>query len=700
METFFRCSCILFFALAASASKNGASPIQKVIELLEENKVKIKADLAAEEQEMEEYSSFCDDESSEKAYAIKTAKRALMNLQAKIQDGAANIASFQGEIATLGTDMSTKEQELGSATSERMGGKKEFEGTEKALVKAVDQLDHAIVLIKRSKSLIQAPVATRASASKEAEYALAAIRRIVDASWISSGSRTMLQGLMQTNADAEDGSDLTLRFGQPQAQAFESSGEGIVAQLEDMKEKAEETLSNARSAEMKTQHNFDMLAQSLNNGLKIAKDKLANAKMSKETTGREGGKAKGELVEATKTEASDEAYLASLRHECAAAHANWATRQASAKEEMEVLEKAKSILSDRVKVFAQLGGVSSRKQKGLGDLATNGDNAAPGDSKEDRRRRAIVNKLKTLSQKFGSYALMEMVSAASADPFEKIRGLVQEMIAKLQEEAHQEATQKGFCDEETSKSNAAHDDKTMKVDKLKSRNEKAAATKNELEKSSKQLDADVAALDKGEAEATKIRNEENKSYQKASADFKGAAEATNAALRMLKEYYQGSFIQVSVSAGEHQPQMGGSKSDAAAGIISILEMSAEDFEKLYMQTEQNEAQSSDSYNTLKNENTISRAAKVAEIKGAQSAIKSLHMALKNGKQDLDMTNKELETVERYLEELKPQCETKVMSYEDKKSRREAEIGGLKEALEIIEEPALMQMQIHHLRRHT
>jgi hypothetical protein len=51
--------------------------VQKVIELLEENKVKITNDLAAEEKEMTAYTEFCDKESSEKGYAIETATRTL-----------------------------------------------------------------------------------------------------------------------------------------------------------------------------------------------------------------------------------------------------------------------------------------------------------------------------------------------------------------------------------------------------------------------------------------------------------------------------------------------------------------------------------------------------------------------------------------------------------------------------------------------
>jgi len=316
------------------------------------------------------------------------------------------------------------------------------------------------------------------------------------------------------------------------------------------------------------------------------------------------------------------------------------------------------------------------------------------DTPASGQRQLLVKKLKVLSQRFGSYAMMEMVSAAAADPFEKIKGLIEQMIAKLVEEANQEATQKGFCDEETLKSNTAKDTKSMRLDKLKSRMDKASSSQAELEQSIKDLEKEIAALDKGESQATQIRNDEHTTYEKASVDFKTAAEACNEAMRMLKEYYQGAFVQEG-SKSTRQPELGGNQGDAAHVIISILEMSGEDFQKLYLQTEQDEREAADAYAKLQQENKVSRASKTAEAKGAASQIKSIEVALRNGKEDSDMTSKELDAVLSYLDKLRPQCETKVMSFAEKKARREAEIAGLKDAMEILDGPAsLMQARVH------
>merc|ERR1719235_2012335 len=298
--------------------------------------------------------------------------------------------------------------------------------------------------------------------------------------------------------------------------------------------------------------------------------------------------------------------------------------------------------------------------------ATRSHVSTPVDEQKAAVRAQVVDKLRSLSRRFRSYALMEMVSAAAADPFEKIKGLIEQMIETLINEANEEATQKAFCDEEMSKSNAAKNDKNMKSDKLTARIGKASTKRAELEASVKDLEAEIAALDKGQAEATKIRTEAMATNKKASKDFKDSAEAVTEAIEMLKEYYEGALIQTSSATAERAPSFGGAKSDAASSIISILEMSGEDFERLYMETEQEEKLAQEEYEKLSNENKVSKAAKQAEVKGALSQIRSLEVEINNGQEDLDVTTKELSAILTYMDKLKPQCESKVMSYAEKK----------------------------------
>merc|ERR1719272_1753504 len=114
---------------------------------------------------------------------------------------------------------------------------------------------------------------------------------------------------------------------------------------------------------------------------------------------------------------------------------------------------------------------------------------------------------------------------AASDPFVKIRGLIEDMIAKLVKEAEEEATRQAFCQKEMGASRKAQDDKQMKADKFKVRIDKAATDIAMLTEEVKVLESEVASIDKAQEEATAIRNTEHTDYSKASSDFKESAEA-------------------------------------------------------------------------------------------------------------------------------------------------------------------------------
>merc|ERR1719324_2382055 len=222
------------------------------------------------------------------------------------------------------------------------------------------------------------------------------------------------------------------------------------------------------------------------------------------------------------------------------------------------------------------------------------------------------------------------------------------MIAKLLKEAEEEATQKAFCDAEMGKSKKSQDEKTMTLDKLQSRIDGAESTIAENTESIKALEAEIAEIDKAQAEATAIRTKENEEYLVASKDFKDSAEAVAKATEVLKNFYEGSFIQLSATtqlkSKSKQPEMGGAKSDIAHTIISILEMAEEDFTTLLAETEATEDEAAKAYATLTDENKISKATKEAEAKGKASEVKSLTVQLGHSKEDHASTSSELDAV--------------------------------------------------------
>merc|ERR1719326_1143364 len=120
-----------------------------------------------------------------------------------------------------------------------------------------------------------------------------------------------------------------------------------------------------------------------------------------------------------------------------------------------------------------------------------------------------------------------------------------------------------------------------------------------------------------------------------------------------------------------QPSFGSAKSDAGSSIIEILEVAESDFTKLLMETETQETEAASAFETLSQESAVSKTAKSAEIRGKESEIKSLSVALTHHTEDKSTSAEELDAVMAYLAKLKPECASKSMSYEERKARREA-----------------------------
>merc|ERR1719460_3121238 len=349
--------------------------------------------------------------------------------------------------------------------------------------------------------------------------AVAALKTILDAEWLDVSSKRKLKSFLQATALAKEDSDDDLSFTQPQAKmvAYESSSGGIVKTIEEMQGKAEDTLSNLRKKEMQDAQNFNMLEAGLKDEISHGQDKLSTAKSSSAANKQAESDASAKLVETAKAKAADEEYAGTLKTECESKASEWEARQKSATEEMGAIEKAKEILVGGVKAFVQMKTKTHTKKWN------------PDDDDEDDKTAATRDKvvaiLKKLSHDQKSFALAQLSSMATSDPFVKIRGLIEDMIAKLVKEAEEEATQKAFCDAEMGKSKKSQDEKTMTLEKLQSRIDGASTTIAQNTEDIKTLESEIAEIDKAQAEATAIRTQEHEDYLVASKDFKDSAEA-------------------------------------------------------------------------------------------------------------------------------------------------------------------------------
>jgi hypothetical protein len=168
-------------------------------------------------------------------------------------------------------------------------------------------------------------------------------------------------------------------------------------------------------------------------------------------------------------------------------------------------------------------------------------------SRADLKNAEVVNMVKKLARDHHSTALAQLASriasvirygnADGEDVFGKVKGLISDMIAKLEAEAKAEATEKAYCDEEMSKTEAKKSELEGVISKLTSKIDLAAAKSAELKEEVKALQAELATLAKQQAEMDSIRADEKADYDKAKADLELGISGVQKALGVLKDYY-------------------------------------------------------------------------------------------------------------------------------------------------------------------
>jgi len=649
----------VFFGLLALGGASSISPVQKVIQLIDDMAGKVKKDLDESNLVFEDFAKYCDDEASNKEFAAKNSKEQIEALDATITDAEAKISNLEAKVDDLTTKIASSEVDLAKATSLRAEEHAEFGATEKFILGAITELGGATETLQRGLAMVQ----LTPDARKGLDTVVASLGQIVDASFVTHEQRSKVQAFLQAQEDAQD--SLTIK--QP-----EEGEAGVIGLLGDLTDRAEETLSDTRKGEAEAAHAFVQLKTGIENQIKSQREEMSEATKMKQFNAEGKAGAGKDLAVEEKGLAEDTQYVADLKRDCQQRAARFEAESRDGNSELTALGKAKTILTKKFGALLQTMTVAEAKSGGS----------------EDARAKALRH-VEKLGRKFHSTMLVALAYRASADPFIKVRSMIESMMQKLLQEAAEEATQKAFCDEEIGKSKKSQADKEESLAKTQARIDKADAATAKLSELVATLSQEVAEIDASVADATAVREKEKADFVKAEKDMSESEEACAAAISVLREYYEGASL-VQLKAGSKSRAKGDS-----SGILGVLEIAESDFAKLLAEARSAEEAAIIAYNTMTQENKMLKATKEVDVKGKQSELKSLKTSTADYNEDKEGVSGELNAVLDYLDKLKPQCETKGPSYAERKAEREAEIQGLKEALDILAAdgvPTFLQIQ--------
>jgi len=262
--------------------------------------------------------------------------------------------------------------------------------------------------------------------------------------------------------------------------------------------------------------------------------------------------------------------------------------------------------------------------------------------------------------------------------------MIEDLIAKLKEEANAEAQHKQWCDEQLKANKLKRNKKTTKVDELTAAIEELDGKIKETGDTITRLIAEQAELAKAMKEATAQREKEKAKNLDTIADAKAGRAAVKAALAVLRDFYskQAAFLQAHQvpEMAEYKGMQGSSK-----GVIGMMEVIESDFARLEADTTAAEEQAAKEYDEFMSEATATKKVKHDEEVKLKLEKDQDEFEVSQLQKDLKANQKELDSANAYYEELKPACLEVHVSYEERAAKRKEEIAALKEAYEILDQ---------------
>jgi len=662
---------LLAFAVASPANAAQASPIEKILEMISGLQAKVIGEGKDAQKTYDSYAEWCSDRSTNLAFEIKTGKANVEELKATIQEETSASAALETKIEELSSDINTDEADLAAATKIRDQESKDFAAEEKELTTVISMLE-------RATSILSKEMAKGSSASmlqvKGATSIADALRVMVQASVLSSADASQLTALVQTDQDSSD-SDSDL--GSPAAAVYEGHSDGIVGVLEGLTEKAESQLDKARKSESSSLQNYQMLKQSLTDEIKFAEKDMDKAKKNLAQSQENKAVATGDLDTTSKDLAADTATKSTLHQDCMAASEEFELATKSRGEELNALSTAKKVIQEST------GGAAGQSYSFLQV------DRAQVNSRADLAKDEAVRFIRDLARKSKSTALaqlasrmssaMRLGSAAGEDPFAKVKGLIEEMLATLEADAESDASHDAYCQKEMTATTAKKEELTAQSDKLSTKIAQDKAASAKLKEQAATLQGELASMAKAMGDAAALRSEEKAAYEKNSAEMTQGIEGVKKALQVLKDYY--------AKADDAH----GAAQGAGSSIIGLLEVCESDFTKGLTEMTGTETSAAADHEAYVKSDEIETTMKSQDLKYKSKEASSLDKSVAEVTGDLSATTDELTAVISALDKLKEMCVAKAEPYAEKKARKESEIAGLKEALQILEtETALIQ----------
>jgi septal ring factor EnvC (AmiA/AmiB activator) len=711
------------------AVDQAVSPVAKVIDLLKGLAQDVKDEGTREAATYDKFACFCKDSTKSKSSEITRGTDKIDELSASIEAKSAEKKEKQETISERTGKQETMSAELDEENARCLKEEQAYDEKSAEFSKAMAGIREALKSLTNSKRGAAASSLLDLHGPARENLELAEALELAQ----SSGKRDPGAFLQQgSNVDPEDA-------------GYKWHSSNVEALLKSVGERYSKKKDEIDATWQRSDLACKQTKDTLKNDIKNNKDAISKLDEKAEGLGKDIAKAKEDLVSEQTALADAEAYLQDLTNQCEARSNDFDQRSATRKGEVEAISSALEILEGTVKgadeaankralllsagtpvmakahvafasteitaddtdsteiatemtVFENTNGADeqakSDEPSDLGDVTAWLHGGAPSFVQieavplEKRRNEQVLAFVQQEGRRLGSTTLLSLAAHAGGDPFGKVKGLIQQLIERLLQESADEATKKGFCDEQLGKTKQARDYAYEEVRKLNAEIRVLEVKKEELDTESDELKDRIANSDTELDKAKTLREDEHNDNVEALAKAKEGLEAVNEAYSILKGFYSkagsSALLQASpvdedspdAPEGDYKGNQG-----AAQGILGLLQVVISDFERTLKKTSENEAKGASEFEETK-QNFEAEVASYTTKRGlnmqdSESTAATIRRKTKDHKFEMDAVDANVKT----LEELKPTCiDHGRMSFKDRTEKREQEVAALKEAL--------------------
>jgi len=640
-----------------------ARPVAKVITVLKDMLKQMEKEAEEDEEIYDAMACWCETNDKEKTKAIADAQTSLENLAVNIEEMTAFSAKLGTEIKHLEKEVAKNQAALDKATEIRQKQQADFNGEEKDLLGSISALKGAVTVLGKHNgaSLLQMP-------ADHLKGIAAGVKKAMDThpdmGLTLAQAQIMSSFIQQSQDPSSDGS-----YAPASGQIF-----GILNQ---MKETFETNLAATQKDENANQALYDEVKGAKNAEIQAGQTQIDTKTEQRASTDEKNAEAKQNVKDTKANLAADEEFLAMLKETCAKMDAEWEARTKTRTMEMEACSKALAVLSSDE----------------AHDMFTKTFNFMQIQRKTSSLRRArAAEVLRAAAKKSSNPRLSMLANNIKLDAFEKVKKAISDMVSALQTEKADEIKHKDFCVEEFNTNQLATEKKTREKDDLDAKIADLEQTIKTLTDDLENLAAQIKEMAIQMKRAGEDREKENKDFQMTVADQRATQKLLNAALEILKGFYDKkneTFKDVALDQQEPAgpPPPAGfkdySKNKQAGGVQEMIKSIIDDAKAMENEAIVGEENAQKAYEDFIKESNTSTKEKELESTNKMAEKAKSDQVLVESTEARDAAIGELETLSEAKAALHQSCDFVMKNFELRQSARDEEIQALNQATAIL-----------------